>query len=85
MKAFTGLVIAGMVSAGVAQAAPGEARPAAFSNRLPAEHTVEMRSMPGVDAKRLRAEDARRRAKLANAPVRFAAPLAVDITPSTAP
>ncbi|MBP6216263.1 MAG: hypothetical protein KA391_02605, partial [Luteimonas sp.] len=40
--------------------------------------------MPGVDVARLRAEDSRRSAKLANAPVRFAAPLAVDITPTSA-
>ncbi|WP_202840723.1 proprotein convertase P-domain-containing protein [Luteimonas saliphila] len=84
MKRITGWIIAGMLAAGAAQAAPGDARPAAFSERLPAEHTVEVRSMPGVDVARLRAEDARRAAKLTNAPVRFAAPLAVDITPATA-
>ncbi|HRN61905.1 MAG TPA: proprotein convertase P-domain-containing protein [Luteimonas sp.] len=84
MKRITTWIIAGLLSAGAAQAAAGDARPAAFSNRLPAEHTVEVRSMPGVNVERLRAEDARRSAKLANAPVRFAAPLAVDITPASA-
>jgi len=83
MRWIAGVIIAGAMSAGAAQAGPNDARPAAFSNRLPAESTVEMRSMPGVDVARLRAEDARRSAKLANAPVRFAAPLAVDITPQT--
>lgn len=83
MRWITGVIIAGAMSAGAAQAGPNDARPAAFSNRLPAESTVELRSMPGVDVARLRAEDARRSAKLANAPVRFAAPLAVDITPAT--
>ena len=84
MKRFTGWIIAGMLAAGAAQAATGDARPAAFTHSLPAEHTVQVKSMPGVDVARLRAEDARRSAKLANAPVRFAAPLAVDITPATA-
>jgi len=84
MKRITGWIVAGMLSAGAAQAATGDARPAAFDYRLPAEHTVEVRSMPGVDVARLKAEDARRAAKLASAPVRFAAPLAVDITPATA-
>ena len=83
MKRLTGWIIAGMLAAGAAQAA-SDVRPAAFSHRLPAEHTVEVKSMPGVDVARLRAEDARRAAKLADAPVRFAAPLAVDITPATA-
>ena len=83
MKWITGAIIAGAMFAGAAQAGPSDARPAAFSYRLPAEHTVEVRSMPGVDVARLRAEDLRRSAKLANAPVRFAAPLAVDISPST--
>ena len=83
MKRLTGWIIAGMLAAGAAQAA-SDVRPAAFSHRLPAEHTVEVKSMPGVDGARLRAEDARRAAKLADAPVRFAAPLAVDITPATA-
>jgi len=83
MKRLTGWIIAGMLAAGAAQAAT-DVRPAAFSHRLPAEHTVEVKSMPGVDVARLKAEDARRSAKLAEAPVRFAAPLAVDITPATA-
>ena len=84
MKCITGLIIAGLLVAGTAQAATREARPMAFSERLPAEHTVEVRSLPGVDVARLRAEDARRAAKLSNAPVRFAAPQAVDITPASA-
>lgn len=84
MKRITGWIIAGMLSAAAAHAAASDVRPAAFTDRLPAEHTVEVRSMPGVDVARLRAEDARRSAKLTNAPVRFAAPLAVDITPATA-
>ena len=84
MRWITGVIIAAAMSAGAAQAGPNDARPAAFSNRLPAESTVEIRSMPGVDVARLRAEDSRRSAKLANAPVRFAAPLAVDITPTSA-
>ena len=84
MKRFTGWIIAGLLAAGAAQAAAGDARPAAFNHRLPAEHTVEVKSLPGVDVARLKAEAARRSAKLANAPVRFAAPLAVDITPATA-
>ena len=84
MKRISGVILAGAMFAGAAQAAPGDGRPAAFTYRLPAEHTVEIRSMPGVDVARLRAEDTRRAAKLANAPVRFAAPLAVDITPATA-
>jgi lysyl endopeptidase len=84
MKRFTCWIIAGMLAAGAVQAASLDIRPAAFSHRLPAEHTVEVKTMPGVDVARLRAEDARRSAKLTDAPVRFAAPLAVDITPSSA-
>ena len=84
MKRFTGWIIAGLLATGAAQAGNADMRPAAFSHRLPAEHTIEVKSLPGVDVARLKAEDARRSAKLANAPVRFAAPLAVDITPATA-
>lgn len=84
MKRITGWIVAGMLSAAALQASASDLRPTAFSDRLPAEHTVEVRSMPGVDVARLRAEDARRAAKLVDAPVRFAAPLAVDISPDTA-
>ena len=49
MKRFTGWIIAGLLAAGAAQAAAGDARPAAFNHRLPAEHTVEVKSLPGVD------------------------------------
>ncbi|WP_165967487.1 proprotein convertase P-domain-containing protein [Luteimonas aestuarii] len=79
-----GLIIAAAMAWGTAVAAPGDARPAAFEHRLPAEHTVEIRSMPRVDVARLHAEDARAAARPGAAPVRFATPHAVDITPANA-
>ncbi|WP_407354253.1 pre-peptidase C-terminal domain-containing protein [Luteimonas sp. R10] len=81
MRYAIGLIMAGMLSAGTALAAQRDARPAAFDHRLPAEHTVEVRSMPAVDAARLRAEDARRAAVRRDEPVRFATPHRVDLTP----
>lgn len=82
MRRMTGLIVAVAMSVGAAFAAPGDVRPAAFEHRLPAEHTVEIRSMPRVDAARLRAEDARRGTKPIDAPVRFATPHRVDLTPA---
>lgn len=82
MRRITGLIVAVAMSVGAAFAAPGDVRPAAFEHRLPAEHTVEIRSMPRVDAARLRAEDARRGTKPVDAPVRFATPHRVDLTPA---
>jgi lysyl endopeptidase len=84
MRRMTGFIIAVAMAMGTAWAAPGDARPAAFEHRLPAEHTVEIRSMPRVDAARLRAEDARRGTKPVDAPVRFATPHRVDLTPANA-
>ena len=58
MKRWIAMLLAGSAAAG---AAAGE-RPAAFDHRLPAEHTVEVRTMPRVDNARLLAEDLRNRA-----------------------
>ncbi|ASR43730.1 hypothetical protein BEN78_10475 [Xanthomonas citri pv. mangiferaeindicae] len=84
MKTLIASLTAGALSLGIATAAPRDARPAAFANRLPAEHTVELKRMPGVDVARLRAEDARQSRTQGLRPVRFAAPLAVDLTPADA-
>ncbi|WP_166815988.1 PKD domain-containing protein [Luteimonas yindakuii] len=80
MKRWIGMLLAGSVSAAGADAVAGE-RPAAFDHRLPAEHTVEVRTMPRVDNARLLAEDLRDRAPRRDAPVRFATPHRVSITP----
>ena len=82
MKRISCFIAAVAMSVGTAFAAPGDARPAAFDQRLPAEHTVEIRTMPKVDVARLRAEDARHAGKPGTAPVRFATPLAVNLTPA---
>ncbi len=84
MKTFIACVTAGTLSLGVAVAAPRDARPAAFSYRLPAEHTVELKRMPAVDVARLQAEDAQRSRAQVPQPVRFAAPHVVDLSPETA-
>ncbi|WP_052773020.1 pre-peptidase C-terminal domain-containing protein [Luteimonas sp. FCS-9] len=84
MKTLIASFTAGVLSLGVATAAPRDARPAAFAHRLPAEHTVELKRMPGVDVARLRAEDTRQARALGQRPVRFAAPPAVDLTPADA-
>lgn len=83
MRGITaGFIIAAAMAWGTAVAAPGQARPAAFEHRLPAEHTVEIKTMPRVDVARLHAEDARTAARPGAAPVRFATPHAVDFTPA---
>lgn len=85
MKTLIAIAVAAALSGGTAMAATGQARPAAFDHRLPAEHTVELRAMPRLNVAQLRAEDARnQQARLGQAPVRFAAPHAVDITPMNA-
>lgn len=82
MRRISAFIAACAMSIGAVHAAPGDARPAAFDHRLPAEHTVDIRTMPKVDVARLRAEDMRRAAKPGTAPVRFATPLAVNLTPA---
>ena len=67
------------LSIGSALAASGSVRPAAFDHAISRLSTVEMRTMPAVDVPRLQAED-RERDRL-DLPVRFAQPLAVDLTP----
>jgi len=84
MKTLIACITAGTLSVGVAAAATRDARPAAFDNRLPAEHTVELKRMPAVDAARLRAEDARQDRAMGLRPIRFATPHAVNLTPNNA-
>ncbi len=84
MKRLTVLIAAGAMSVGGAVAGPRDARPAAFTQTLPAEHTVELKRMPTVDVARLQAEDRQLDRALGERPVRFAAPLTVDITPQNA-
>lgn len=84
MKTLIACITAGTLSVGAAAAATRDARPAAFDNRLPAEHTVELKRMPAVDAARLRAEDARQDRAFGLRPIRFATPHAVDLTPNNA-
>ncbi|MDC7807634.1 PKD domain-containing protein [Luteimonas sp BLCC-B24] len=84
MKTVIACFTAGTLSLGIAVAAPRDARPAAFSHTLPAEHTVELKRMPAVDVARLQAEDARQDRASGPRPVRFAAPHVVDITPDSA-
>lgn len=84
MRTLIAWLTAGTLSLGVALAAPRDARPAAFTHRLPAEHTVDLKRMPAVDTARLRTEDARQSRALGQRPVRFAVPHAVDLTPHTA-
>ena len=55
MKTVIACFTAGTLSLSVAVAAPRDARPAAFSHTLPAEHTVELKRMPAVDVARLQA------------------------------
>ena len=84
MKTLIACITAGTLSVGAAAASTRDARPAAFDNRLPAEHTVELKRMPAVDAARLRAEDARQDRAMGQRPIRFATPHAVDLTPNNA-
>lgn len=83
MKRLFGTILVTICSIGTAFAATGTILPAAFDHRLPAEHTVEVRSMPAVDVARLKAEDARNAGRK-DLPLRFAAALPVDITPRNA-
>ena len=84
MKRLLGAILLTICSIGTTSAAAGTILPTAFDHRLPAEHTVEVRSMPAVDVARLRAEDARNASARSDVPLRFAAALPVDITPQTA-
>lgn len=84
MKTLIACITAGTLSVGAAAASARDARPAAFDNRLPAEHTVELKRMPAVDAARLRAEDAKQDRALGLRPIRFATPHVVDLTPNNA-
>ncbi len=81
MKGWISIFMAGAMSAGGTAAAASDVRPAALDHRLPAEHTVEVRNMPRVDNARLLAEDLQHRAPRRDAPVRFATPHAVSISP----
>jgi lysyl endopeptidase len=81
MRGLIAIIVAGALSAGTALASPRDAQPAAFEHRLPAEHTVEVRRMPAVDAAKLRMEDQRTASPRRDAPLRFATPHKVDITP----
>ncbi|WP_024891265.1 PKD domain-containing protein [Luteimonas huabeiensis] len=81
MKAWFAILVAGALSAGAASASARDVRPAAFDHALPAEHTVEVRNMPAVDNAALLAEDRREAAARRDAPVRFATPHKVAITP----
>lgn len=83
MKTLFAAVLVSILSTGTALAASGTIEPAAFSHRLPAEHTVEIRNMPAVDVARLKAEDSRN-ASRKDLPPRFAAALPVDLTPRNA-
>lgn len=83
MKRLFGTFLLTICSISTAFAATGTILPAAFGHRLPAEHTVEVRTMPAVDVARLKAEDARNAGRK-DLPPRFAAAIPVDITPRNA-
>ncbi|WP_211371771.1 proprotein convertase P-domain-containing protein [Marilutibacter maris] len=82
MKGACGLLTLLSLSIGTALAAPADVRPAAFDHDIARLDRVELRSMPAVDAQRLRAQDPQREAR--GLPPRFAQPLAVDLDPHNA-
>ncbi|MCD9028947.1 pre-peptidase C-terminal domain-containing protein [Luteimonas sp. BDR2-5] len=84
MKGWIAIIMAGAMSAGTAWASPRDVRPAAFDQRLPAEHTVELKRMPAVNVARLQAEDRQLDRALGQRPVRFAAAQTANLTPQDA-
>ncbi|MBC7988533.1 MAG: proprotein convertase P-domain-containing protein [Luteimonas sp.] len=80
-RLYAAMALVGL-SMGVANAAPGNTRPAAFDHKLARLDRVEMKSMPGFDVARLKADDVQRAAR--NLAPRFAQALGVNLSPANA-